>query len=444
MYQKITRRRFLQQVGLVGGGLVLAACAAPSAQPAASSDSSDEAAALEQFSLEMWGGAFLMNANKSIYDASEFFGANPHLVFEATPASGNLYAQKMKTAIAAGDSKPDILLVHYQYVKDFLLPGISVDISDRVDESGFSPGIFKSAKEEGKTFGIPYETATFVNYYREDVLNDLGLELPTTREEYFAVGDTIKNETGSNWTFVDKASGNQQLFLAIVLMLGGDIFSTDDGSVILDTDAGKGMEAAQLLYDLSNSGFAEPLNHSSPEGFEAVKNSDVVGNLIPYAWVHRMMDALTADDEVFGKWRIGESPTLIPGGTNAISHQGAYLAINALSEHPDEAWQVAEWFGQSVEGVTALAEEFVIIGAYRPGLENVVETSQGWDIFGGQRAQAQMAEIAKQEDLRVITMHPDLAEGQKIIDEALTRMLNDEITPEQAVTESSDKIRAAG
>lgn len=438
MNRPIPRRTFLQQAGVIAAGTLLAACA-PTAAPATSGEGDSPAEDMD-VTVTMWGGAFLMNANQNIFDGSDFKAANEHISLEATPASGNQYAQKMRVAIAAGDPEPDVLLVHYRFVKDFLTPAITVDLSDRVDPDSFSPDIFKSVREEGKIFGIPYETATFVNYYREDVLSELGLSLPTTRDEYFSTGAAVKAQTGSNWTFLDKASGNEQLYLAILLMLGGDIFSAEDGSVILDS-GDTGLISAQLLLDISQSGFASPLNFSSPEGFEEVKNGETVGNLTPYAWIHRMMDALTAEDEVFGKWRIGQAPTLGEGGSNAVSHNGAYLAVNKLSRHVDAAWDVAAFFGHSEEGVVALSEQFVIIGAYRPGLEKVVETSQGWDIFGGQRAQAQMAEVALNPNLRVISMHPNMAEAQTLLAEALNRMINGELEPEALVTDIADRIR---
>ncbi len=434
MVPELSRRTFLQQASLVSAGLVLAACA-PVARRA--DDDADEA---KDVTVTMWGGAFLMNANQNIFDNSSFKEAKPHISLEATPASGNQYAQKMRVAIAAGDPEPDVMLVHYRFVKDFLTPDITIDLTGRVDASNFSPDIFKSVREEGKIYGIPYETATFVNYHREDVLSDLGLDLPMTRDEYFTVGATVKEQTGANWTFLDKASGNEQLYLAILLMLEGDIFSSEDGSVVLDQDD-RGVEAAQLLMDISQSGFASPLRFDSPEGFEEVKNGETVGNLTPYAWIHRMMDALTPEDEVFGKWRIGQAPTLQAGGSSAVSHNGAYLAVNKLSRHVDAAWDVAKFFGHSIEGVVALSEQFVIIGAYKPGLEKVKEISQGWDIFGGQRAQAQMADVALDPNLRVITMHPNMAEAQSLLAEGLNRMINEEITPEELITDVAGKVR---
>lgn len=377
MSTSISRRAFLKQLGLASAGIALAGCAAPG--PTSTSDAGgDGMASDENVMLTMWGGAFLMNANQNIFDNSDFAKEHPNYTLEATPASGNLYGQKMKVAIAAGDPEPDIMLVHYRFVKDFLLPDISVDLSDRVDEGGFSPDIFKSVKVDGKIYGIPYEVATFVNYYREDVLTDLGMELPSNRTEYFEVGNTIKEQSGQNWTFVDKATGNTQLYLAMLMMLEGDVFDAETGDVILDTDAGKGVDAATLLKELSDSGFTSPLRFDSPEGFEEVKNSETVGNLTPYAWIHRMMDALVPEDEVFGKWRIGHAPALLDGGTNAVSHNGAYLAVNKLSPNPEAAWDVAAFFGQSVEGVQALSDQFVIIGAYKPGLEAVKEKSEGW------------------------------------------------------------------
>ena len=391
----------------------------------------------------MWGGAFLMNANQELWDASDYSKEHPHISFETTPMPYDQYSQKMAVAISAGETDPDVLLIHYPFIKDFTGKGLLVDLTEGVERDQFSPNVFEPVVESDAVFGVPYEIATFVNFYREDVLAELGLELPATRDAYFEAGNVIQEKTGQFWSILDKASGNISLFQSALLMLDGNIFSAD-GEVILDTDAGKGVEAADFLLSLADSGFTMSVPSETPEGFEAVKSSEVVGNLAIYAWIHRMQSAITDQDEVYGKWRIGPPPELTPGGPIAISQNGAYLLINKLSEFPEAAWDVVKFFGQSIEGVHALADQFVIMGAYKPGLQNVVETIKGWPLLGDQRAQAQMAEMALRDDLSVITMHSNLGEAQSILNEVLVRLFAHEVTPADAIAQASEKIRAIG
>lgn len=439
MEQRTSRRAFLKQLGVVGTGLVLAACVAPTTGGAPSADSEQPAGGPEQATITMWGGAFLMNSNKQIWDASDYGKEHSNITFETTPIPYGEYSQKMAVAISAGESDPDILLVHYPFIRDFIGKGLLVDISERVERDQFSADVISSVIEDGQVVGVPYEIATYVNYYRDDVLTDLGLTLPTTIDEWFEVGEAIKNSSGAAWTIIDPASAAGTL-LSTMLLLDGDIFN-EAGEVIIDTEAGQGTPAAELLKRMADSEVAAMIPVETPESFEIVKQGGVVGNLVGYAWIHRMQSALTVDDDVYGKWRIGTPPELTPGGPIATSANGAYLLINKLSENPDLAWDVISFFGQSVEGVRALADQFVIMGAYKPGLQDVIDNSEGWEIFGGQRVQAEMAAVAMRDDLNLVTMHPNLGESQAVLTEALVRMFDDEVTPEEAIAQAAERIR---
>jgi len=420
----------------------MAGCVAPAAAPVQEAESGGEGAvAQEAAHITMWGGAFLMNSNQELWNASAFAQEHPDITFETTPMPYDQYSQKMAVAISAGETDPDVLLVHYPFIKDFMGKGLLVDLTEGVERDQFSPDVFAPVVEGDAVFGVPYEIATSVNYYREDVLTELGLELPATRDAYFEVGHTIQEKTGQYWSILDRSTGNISLFQTALLMLQGDIFSPE-GELILDTDAGKGVEAADFLLSLADSGFTISVPSETPEGFETVKSGQVVGNLALYAWIHRMQSAITEQDEVFGKWRIGLPPELIAGGPIATSVNGAFLLVNKLSEYPEAAWDVVSFFGQSIEGVHALADQFVIMGAYKPGLQNVVETIEGWPLLGDQRAQAQLAELALRDDLSVITMHPNLGEAQSVLNEALVRMFAHEVTPADAIAQASERIRA--
>ena len=247
MKSEISRRSFLKQAGVVSVGLAIAGCVAPAAGPTQESAAGDEGAiAQEAAHITMWGGAFLMNANQELWDASDYSKEHPHISFETTPMPYDQYSQKMAVAISAGETDPDVLLIHYPFIKDFTGKGLLVDLTEGVERDQFSPNVFEPVIESDAVFGVPYEIATFVNFYREDVLAELGLELPATRDAYFEAGNVIQEKTGQFWSILDKASGNISLFQSALLMLEGNIFSAD-GEVILDTDAGKGVEAASPI-----------------------------------------------------------------------------------------------------------------------------------------------------------------------------------------------------
>ena len=277
MRQRTSRRTFLKQAGLAGAGLALAACAAPVGAPSADAGSGESAAGPEQATVTMWGGAFLMNSNKQIWDSSEYAKEHSNITFETTPMPYGEYSQKMAVAISAGENEPDILLVHYPFIRDFIGKGLLVDLSERIERDQFSEDVIASVIDDGQVVGVPYEIATYVNYYREDVLADLDLTLPTTIDAWFEAGEAIKNGTGAAWTIIDPASSEGTL-ISSMLMLDGDIFS-EEGDVILDTEAGQGAEAAELLLRMADSELAAMMPVETPESFEVVKNGEVVGNL---------------------------------------------------------------------------------------------------------------------------------------------------------------------
>ena len=396
--------------------------------------------------VTMSGGAYLMRSAQDVWDTGGMPAKYPEIKFEATGYPYLEYAKKMKISIAAGERDPDILVVHSRWIQDFLANNLVIPITDHINPAEQVREALEEVTIGGEIYGYIYEIAPVVVFYRNDIKEQMGFDLPRTLEEYVEVGRKIA-ATGRYWTLIDPAGGTQvaaveRQFLNFITQLGGDVFGKD-GSLILNTPAGRGVEAAQLYQQLFKAEFTGHINAERPEGFTAVKEGKVAGNYIGYAWVHRMRDAIQEGDPSFGQWRIGVPPAIEAGGARSGSETGTWVFINKLSDNTAAALEVAKYFGHSVEGQAALANKHVIIGGYRPALEYLKKNSAAWPLLGGQGVQAEIGEILLTQKVPIAHAHPSMGEAQDILRDYLTRMLNEELSPAEAIAAAADKIKAA-
>ena len=134
------------------------------------------------------------NAWMDLYKANNIF---PEILYEVDPSQANT---KLSTAIMSGDY-PDVFRVSGGDYKNFVQSGAVADIteayekyaSDELKEfMNFDGGLaVKSLYVDGKLYGLPKVNDTLSNAYmmwiRQDWLDRLGLQIPTTMEELKAV-----------------------------------------------------------------------------------------------------------------------------------------------------------------------------------------------------------------------------------------------------------------
>jgi ABC-type glycerol-3-phosphate transport system substrate-binding protein len=392
--------------------------------------------------VTMSGGAYLMQSAQSVWDSGTMPEKYPDLKFVATGYPYLEYASKMKIAISAGEKDPDILVVHSRWIQDFLANDLVADVTEYVDRGNIVASALSHVTIDDRVYGWVYEIAPAVQYYRIDVLEEMGLSVPKTIDEYFDVGEKIA-ATGRYWDLIDPSGGTQvaaveREFLGLLTQMGGDVFAAD-GTVVINSDIG--IRAAELFKRLADADFTGHINAERPEGFSAVKDGRVVGNYTGYAWVHRMRDAVVEGDPTFGEWRIGSAPAWVPDGPMTGSETGTWIFINKLSDNLEAAIEVAKYFGQTIEGQTKLANDHVIIGGYKPALESLMDNSPSWPLLGNQGVQAKIAEIVLNTDVPIPQANPAFGESLDILRDYLVRMLNDQLSPAEAMNEAAAEIK---
>ena len=108
---------------------------------------------------------------------------------------GDPVITKLLTALKAGNGAPDLIQAEYQKIPTLVssdaLADISGDLGDDVS-GAFADGLWSSVTLGGDAvYAIPQDSGPMMFYYREDVFSDLGLQVPTTWDEYADVAAAV-------------------------------------------------------------------------------------------------------------------------------------------------------------------------------------------------------------------------------------------------------------
>ena len=186
---------------------MLSACVATPPQSGAPADTGAEQAAggeaqpagEEQITLR-WANiisAVGMEQWQPVIDAFE--EKYPHITVssESTAGSGAaIYPDVLKTSMASGNP-PDLFFMWGGSVaQPFIDAGQVLDLEAYYEQYGwhdkYAPWVVERIKSDGKLYGVPYHALGMGFWYRKDIFEELGIEVPTTFAEQEAACATLK------------------------------------------------------------------------------------------------------------------------------------------------------------------------------------------------------------------------------------------------------------
>jgi len=237
---------------------------------------------------------------------------------------------------ASGDV-PDVALgIGEATPADFAMRNAAHDISQFSDFEDvfarFVPGVSRAMQYDGGTYGLPEVQNFQVLYYRSDILEGLGLEVPDTWDDLFDLLPTLQ-ENGMTFSY-PKAD-----FTTIFFQHGAEIYS-EDGMEAALTSA-NGQKAFRTWTDL----FAKyNLPIDIPAFFQHFRDGNIPLGIADF---NTYVQLLVAAPEITGHWGIAP----IPGFKNEVgevarwSPQGISAGmIMEKSDRKDEAWEFLKWW----------------------------------------------------------------------------------------------------
>ena len=252
---------------------------------------------------------------------------------------------KLVLANAAG-IQPDVALgVSTNVPYELAIRNALKDLRSYADFDDFigiySPGSLLSYIINDSVYAIPETQDFWVTYYREDILQSLGIPIPQTWDEVIEILPELQRYGRNYNTPLSSGSGTKGYLITAPYLFnyGAQLYSPDGFSTGLESEeaitAIKFMAESFTIYGmpLTTSNFYDSFRYGSlPIG---------VSNFETY------IKLLTAAPEINGLWAIDLYPaTVLEDGTELRYATGSAQAciMFAGTDRPDESWEFMKWW----------------------------------------------------------------------------------------------------
>ena len=346
------RRTITVIVHVVLGCAVLAACSGGGGVTdvvAASEASEYVGAAPEEADLVMWAWV------PGVEDAVNLWN-DEHPDAQITlsqQAQGDDLVTKVLTAAEAGNP-PDLIQVEYQALPTLVTNDVLADISgstgDLADQFAEGPWSLVTLDTDA-VYAVPQDIAPMMLYYRQDIFEDLGLEVPTTWEQFEQVAQQVREASPDTYltTFSSEDPG---WFVGLSQQAGASWWGIegDAWSVSIDDDATR--QVAQYWGDLVAADLVDDQPMYTPEWNPALND----GTLIAWpsaVWAPGVLAGIAAETE--GLWEAAPLPQW--GGDQRTGYWGgSSTGIAEASDNKEAAIEFATWLNTDADALQILIE----------------------------------------------------------------------------------------
>jgi multiple sugar transport system substrate-binding protein len=325
----------------------LAAVAAIALAGCASGGESDAGSAGGELTFSNW--QFLEDVKGPIiWDAVKgYTGPNDDIELTKVEIPFANYADKLSTELGAGGG-PDVMVLQDSQFASLVDAGVLEPLDDIADELGDDlnntneAGVF-----DGGQYGFNWERPTYSTViYNKDIFAQLGLEVPTTFDEFLTTAQTIKDELGiAGWAGRHQTAEIDGWTLEMANWIYGFGGELSDGDA-LTIDRAENVEAVEAFLETFASGVA-PIGDDAST-FRAKFGQGQVGMLFENSGVATTITS-NPDNAVNGQ-NMGAAPLPL---ANPGSNSQLIIAVNANSDNKEAAKDFVRWvLGE--EGQTAI------------------------------------------------------------------------------------------
>ena len=219
----------------------------------------------------------------------------------------------------------------------------------------------------GGVYALPDTQSFYLMFARDDVLSELGVEVPKTWDEFIKVMAIVQQnnmQVGlpimqlTNITQVNMGLGSLSLFPSILIQKGGKVYNDEKTATVLDNAVS--LQAFEFWTDLFTK-YKAPVSFDFYSRFRTGTMPLAIQSYAQYITLN------VAAPEISGKWSVHEIPGFMGEDgkiNNAQAGGGTGAAILKKTENPSGAWEFLKWwtsadtqatYSQNVENVLGVA-----------------------------------------------------------------------------------------
>ncbi|MFE7845869.1 ABC transporter substrate-binding protein [Microbacterium sp. NPDC057407] len=374
---------------LTAGALVVAGCSASGGDSGGGTDAGACEPAGEDVTLTFTSWI------PGIEDAVDIWNeANPDIQVEVqTGPSGNAGTyQNFFNQLEAGNA-PDLGQIEYDALPNFR-------VQDGLENLAACEDVVAAGDQfvdwtwgqvtlgtEDEVYGIPQDSGPMALFYRSDLFEQNGIEVPTTWDEYREAAVQIR-ELGGYITNFSQTDINQ--FAGFVWQAGGQWFANDGEAWTVELTDETSTKVADYWQDLIENDLVSTYPAWTDEWNNAYNSGEV------WTWNSAVWGAnsiASGAPDTAGNWRVAQGPQWEAGEAAAGNWGGSSIAVFKGTDHLYEAAKFALWLNTSEEALTSLNETAAIYPATTAGLQ-LPALQEGVEFYGDQAIYEVFAEAA--------------------------------------------------
>lgn len=371
----------------------LTACAKTGGGPA-----EQPAMEAEEHTLTIWAWDDTFNVKAANLAKAYYAKTDPGVQVDIVTMAQTDIITRLNTAFSSSNYEglPNIVLIEDYRIQNFLksYPGEFQDLSSIVDPNKFMEYKLRVMTEEGKIYGVPFDSGAAALFYRTDYLQAAGYTQEDmqnlTWNEYIEIGKDVKAATGKYMLTLDPSDLGQ---VRIMMQSAGAWYVKEDGESV-DIAENEVLKASLSTYQrMVDSGIA--LQVSGWDPFVKAFQEGEVASVPSGCWV---MSNIVKAEEQSGKWAVAPIPRLdgIPESVNASSIGGGSWYV--LSNVPGADLAVdflGKTFASNEQLIDDLVKDISLVSTMKSA-KDLKYRSEPSEFFGGQRIYEDLAAWTEQ------------------------------------------------
>lgn len=334
----------------------------------------------------------------------------------------------------SGAGEYDVFQFWYTSVGALAANGALVDLTDLIDSSeSLQPDDYLSEIYEPYTmyeesrYGIPFDGDYHMLFYNEEILDQAGVEVPTTWEEFEEATATITEQLSGEGIYGTALLGRNTAFdigssfFNRLSTSGGKPFA-EDGSPNMDSP--EAIAAATQMNDVAPHALPTPLE----TGFDTALTQWLAGNIgMMEAWTD--LGAFSQDpegSEVVDKWGVTALPVGESGEPGSALNAGWAFGISSAAPNAELAQAFIEFAGSQELNL----ELSTTTGS---GVDPIYLSTLESEKYAEFVPQVQEAAVNVTGNLLSWPTRPESPELITILNDELSLMLQGNKTPEEAM-----------
>ncbi|HCW54325.1 MAG TPA: ABC transporter substrate-binding protein [Clostridium sp.] len=392
-------------------------------------------------SLTIWAWDDTFNIKAANMAKEKYEKDHPDVKINVVSMAQDDVVQKLNTSLSSGtyDGLPNVVLIEDYRIQNYLkaYPGEIKDLSSYIDPSNFMEYKTKVMSEDGKIYGVPFDSGVAALFYRKDLVEQAGYTEADmqniTWEKYIEVGKAVKEKTGVDWLTMDPSDLNQ---LRIMMQSAGSWYVNESGEVNLaNNDALK--DAISIYRQMLDADIVKKV--SGWDAFVAAFQKGDVATVANGCWINSSVKA--AEDQK-GKWAVAAIPRMGANSKSVNSSNSggsSWYALDKVGNSDLAADFLKETFGSDKDLMNELLPAIGLISTMKD-VSAGSNYAKGDDFYNGQTIYKDLAEWTN--NIPAVNYGLDTYNIENIMAEGMQKIVNGEDV-DKTLKDTEEQAKAA-